>query len=778
MLNPTQLAGLNEDGTSPKSRIASADQAVNTFSQLINRYQKRSAINAKVQGAIDGNPPIDQALLDSEGLGWQTNTNWRLLEGDVNAAQNPYYLLFKDVPDYMTIEVDDPKYNGVDNQKYGRIISKEVTRLLDNWKGFDYNMQLGNSNRAKFGYGTQFFPDREDFRFSATPVGTVYVDDETTQEMDKLNFIFVYYEWSVTDLFNKIEEDGAEEAGWNVEAVKELLIDNLVASTGLVKYRKWEYWQNKLRDNDMWWYSMDPKVKTAWAYVREFDGKISRLLVSANQAEGSQNFLFKKLSESDNWGEIIHPFFAEIGNGHWNGVKGLGLKCFNARDAQNRLKNRLVDAAMVGAQIILQAQDEKALEALQITQHGPFSLMSKDLTIAETPMASTLDKPMAVSQMLEVDLRGNIGSQRGAMGDPNSVQPVSAQQVQAEASFSNQIQLGEQTFYLSQLDSLYEEVVNRIKKKPRVASKSYPLVDWEKMVKTFHDRCTKKGVPASCFENIISVKAYRSIGRGSMMLKQQATVTIYNILKSDPNTPQVVSIRALRDAIASFCGQEALNNLWPDDQQPSMTEDASKAQDENGIMLMGVLPIYSDDQNSFVHAMVHLQFWTQQYQAAVQGQMDPAAYLKYAQQATQHIQTTLQAIQGDKTKGSQVQQLYNTFSQLVSESKGISQRYQQQQQAAQAQQQADAAKQQQAIQTGQMLDPESQVKMARVHADAQIQAQSTQAEIQRKNAVAASNIQLKAAKTRQEVAVKDVTTAQDLRINHAKANQAKPKPAK
>lgn len=776
MSNQSILPSLDENGKPPESRLQTAGQTKRLYEQCVNNNLTRSKINAKVAGAIDGNAPISQKLLESEGLGWQTNNNWRLLEADVNAAQNPYYLLYKDVPAYMCIEVDDPKYNGTDNDKFGNIIGQEMTRFLDKWKDFDFNMQLGIRNRTVEGHGNLFFRDKRDFRFSCAPVGSVYVDDETTQELGKLSFLFIYYKWKVFDLYKLIEAEGAKDAGWNIEATKNVIVRACNLAAGFTEWRKYEYWQNKIRDHDIWLYQLDPTVKTAWGYCKEFTGKITRTLVTSGEDSESEDFLFRKIGEYDRWEQIIHPFFSEIGNGHWNGVKGLGIKAYNARDTQNRLKNRIVDGAMAGASIHVYASDEKALDALQIVNQGPYTVLNKELEMAPSNVGSVLDKPMMVDSMLERDLRGNIGSQRGSMGDPQSVQPISAQQAGIEASWSNQIQLGEQTLWLNSLDNLYEEIVDRVKDKPRMASDSYPLEDWEEMVKTLHDRVKRKGVPDSVWNNIIGVKAFRSVGRGSMFIKQQTAIQSYQILKSDPNTPQQVLIKSLKAVLAALWGQEAVNNLWPDDQSQDATEDASKAQDENGTMLLGIVPIYSPDQNSFAHAATHIAFWTQQYQAVQQGQMDPAAYLKFAQPATQHVQTTLQAIQGDKTKGSQVQQIYNIFQQLVSETKGISQQYAEQQKKAQADQQAQQAAMIQAQQTGQLMDTESKLKLARIQADHQIDTMQTVAKIHSQTVKTAATIAEKTAKTRQELASKDVLVASQIRNENRKA-KSKEKPA-
>ncbi len=47
--------------------------------------------------------------------------------------------------------------------------------------------QLSIANMVKYGMGPLYFPDKDDFRFRAAQQGTVFVPDETTQDLTELN---------------------------------------------------------------------------------------------------------------------------------------------------------------------------------------------------------------------------------------------------------------------------------------------------------------------------------------------------------------------------------------------------------------------------------------------------------------------------------------------------------------------------------------------------------------------------------------------------------------
>lgn len=759
------VATIDASGNAPEARIGDPEQAQRVWTRCYQGYiYNRGRINAKVQAAINGEVPVPQAKLDEEGLGWMSNTNFRMLEADVNAGQIPYYMVFADVPQYAQVVVNLPKLTPQQNKNIGDILGAEHKTLMDQWKQFDYHMQLSIANMVKYGSGPIYFTDKEDFRFRAAQQGTVYVPDETTQDLTELALCFVYYEWEVTDLFREINHPKAEEAGWNVANLKQVLMNACNEFSGFTRNKSWEYWEQKLREEDVYWSNVVPKIRTSWGYVREFDGKITRFMITANWNIGSTDWLYYGNREFDSWQQVIHPFFSEIGNGNWNGVKGLGIKAYNWRDGQNRLWNRIMDAAFLGSQVLYQAQDAKSAEDFQMVQLGPNAIIPPGVNVIPSPLVSTLDKPMSVVEAMERGLQRNVGGIRQNALDSSSMQPITATQANVDATYNSSLTQAGQTLYLRQLDDLYEEQFNRLGKKVRVPTEKYPLSETEKLKKAFRDRCKVRGVPDAAFDHIISVKATRSIGRGSEYFKQQLGQQVYQILRSDPNVPQGVVVSHLRNVIANFTGREYLDMIWPDDQtSASPTEDMSKATDENSTMMSGISPLWTPEQDNLAHATTHMQFLGSQVQGVKQGQIDPASYLKTAQSGIPHVQQHLQAIQGRGDGGQPYQQLYNGMEQIQAQTNQIGQQYQQHQQALAAQQQAAQQKFQQAQQTGQLLDPDSQIKMARVKADVAIKATSTAADIRRKDALAHAEVVHKTTRTVQDLAVNDLKTAQDLK---------------
>jgi hypothetical protein len=778
-----ELATLDHKGNPPRRRVANAGQARTLYRQLDKEYQQhRGKTNAKIQRALNGNAPYDQAKLDADGLGWMSNINFRLLKSDTSQAQIPLYMLFADATRYAQVRVNHPRLQKRDNVRFGEIISEEFHRLCKQWKQFNYHLQLAIANMVIYGTGNVYFLDREDFRFRVAEQGAVLVPNETSQNLDELELIFIRQKWSVTSLFQAIQAEKAADAGWNVAAVKKLVIETCnSAKSQADNSTSWEYWEKKILEGDAYWSQVSPKIPTAWGYAREFDGTISRFLVSTAIGAENEEFLFDKTGEYEEWSQVTHPFFYEIANGNWNAAKGIGTEAFNFRDMQNRLKNRLFDAAMIGSTVLLKAEDPKAAEDLQLTTLGPLAVIPSNVTPQQIQVGSILDKPMAVDRSLEQDLQRNIGGLRQGTMDAKTGQPVTATEANINATYASQVTQAQQTFWLQQLDGLYAEMLRRLKRKVRVATENYPLEPWEKMTKGFHDALAGRGVPMEALEHVTEVFATRTLGRGSELQKQQVGDSVYGILRGDPNVPQGVTVRHLRNVISNHTGREYLDTIWPEEEAANApTNDESKAQDENAGMLLGVTPIWTDEQNNIAHFQTHMKFVGERVRQVIQalqqsqeqGGVNPQVLqaqgqvLSLAQVAMPHIQQHLQGLRGN-TPGKQFQQLWNAFEQLGAMVKQIGQQFQAGQQAMREQQVKMQQYQQQALTKEQLATQKtvSEIQRRNTVAQADIQRNDALAKsrIELDRAMAAAGLQLDGAQARQRLAINDLETAQGIR---------------
>lgn len=764
------LENISESGHAPVERLKDANSAYTLIYEMLRSYSTgQGMVNAEVEACLDGNAPFNSNALADVNQSWRTNVNFRLLESDISFASVPYYSLFSEVPYYANITLENIG-TSTERTKWGQIMSNEHYRLMNEWKGFDYQMQLSIATRVKFGYGPIFFPGEDDPRFKAGRVSEVLFPSFTSCDITDLPCCAIIRDFVVTELFQSIEQPDAEAAGWDIAAVQSALVNACNISIGINAVTRgwnWEYWQTRIRNNDLYYSVRAPFIRASNVFVKEYSGKISHYIVTLQ--EGTGTYIYSNPNRYENWNQVLHMFNGEIADGYINGVKGIGIKAFNMRDMQNRLKCGIVDAAIIGSQVMTQALTPEAEESLDVIQMGPYTRLPANVDVKQNPLAAILDKPLLVDSHIEQDLVRNIGSYRQNLTDTSN-SPISATEANLNYSQNQTVNQQQHNLFVGQLDGLYTEQVRRLCK-PIIGTADQ---EWEVMVDTFQKRCIKKGVPKEAFDNIESVKAYRAIGQGSQLFRNQIHEKLLQIF---PLLPPEVQLTETRNYIASLAGQAYLQAIWPDsDLDTPTTNDQGDAQLENGLLAQGMMPILVPSQNQFDHIKVHEQFATELLQGVQQGG-DPQKFLGIMQTLLPHLQQHLQLAQKQISTPNALEFAvklhkvefgtgWNTFKML----QGAVQKIQQQLQAqAQAQQQQQMQAQQQAAaqqaQQGPQLDPKTQSKIL---ADQALAANKMKID----QGLAQNKMQIKGAEAKQKMAVNDAKSAQEIRQKQIRPSAA------
>lgn len=738
----------------PASRIVDANAAQDIVLELWRDYNRGiGEVNAIVKGCLDGNPPVAQNKLDEIGQGWRANLNFRLLEADIAFASVPYYSVFSEVPYYAEVKLEVSAGSPEQRKRWEDTISAEHYRLMNKWKGFDYQMQLSIAQRVTFGCGPIYYPDDCDFRFAAARNGEVFVPARSSCDTTKLPLAVLTEVVDVVALYDSIERQSAEDAGWRTEAVKKAIVECCNGNVDIKDRQNWDYWQTQIRHNQWYYSTVAPAVKLAHVFVKEFSGSISHYIVVAFNGLGE--YLFQHRDRFSCWNSVLHFFNGEIGDGYLQGVKGLGIKCFNIRDTQNRLKNHTIDAAFTGAQVLLQATTPEGTEALDIIQMGPYALIPSNVgPFEQKAQGSVVDKPLAVDRQLETDLIRNIGGYRQNLTDSRG-QAVTATEAQLNYGQQQSISQQQHNLFVGQLDDLYEEQMDRLTKdltEYGPASDDDP--EWLTLTRDFQQRCVKQGVPRKAFKKIDSVRAYRSLGQGSKFFRNQINEKLLGIF---PLLPEAVRTRHLRNYIGGLASPDYLRDIWPAEEMANIpTDDASKAQDENGIMTIGLVAIWSPNQNNLVHARTHIGFEIELFTAVQKQQADPIKFISFHRTAEPHIKLTLQKLMQDAatpgaldaivaTGAEERKQLFDAYEQLSSAADKMEQELQAQ---AQAQQQQAAQAAQAQAQQGPPVDPKLALEAAKAQQEMQIKAAESQ-----------QDMQIKAVQAQQELAINDAAAA-------------------
>ena len=344
---------------------------------------------------------------------------------------------------------------------------------------------------------------------------------------------------------------------------------------------------------------------------------------------------------------------------------------------------------------------------------------------------------MQTAQYFQSQQQGNISSFVPRLSDPGS-RYRSKDEVNIEIGEQSKLTSSRADLYLNDLDTHYSEVFRRAAN-PNLL----PEDPGGKEALEFQARCIAQGVPKAALMQIESVRAYRSLGMGSLTTQLQITEALMAMLPILPENKRASVINA---RIAALAGQSGLEIFGIDDQETLSGNDASVASLENNAFMQGGQVVIDPSQNHYIHATIHLKFFGEIMQAVQGGSIDPRQALKTLQAGGPHLLIHLKYLSQDPTRKQQFDQLNLQTSELMKVADQLNamvERISQQE-----------AKQQQGQQPN--VDP------------AMLVAQNT---IQLNTEKARSEIEIKMAKAKQTLALKDATTAQKLKAQQILMDQ-------
>lgn len=771
-MNPLGLETLQEGGTAPKSRMSDPAKCRQVVQKLIESDLERSRVDAKIKGAIDGNPPYSRSKLKQRAELWKTNFNQMELKAAVSSALVPYYDLFSGAPCY--VEVTSNYGNSDEDQmEISRGISEEVDYVLREWVSFDYNIWAMLFDFVAYGRGFLVFRDEYDFRFRHIPAQRVKVPDGTMSELEEVETLVVRESAMVHRLYAKIRDEKlAADSGWNKQAVIEAIRMAVPKLPDTTQY-DYDYYQQQLKDHDLYFGIRSPTVQLAYVYIREFDNKISQYVVvepgnrQPMSTDGKVNlldtYLYEKVGRYDDLHQVIIPFFMETQDGSWHGAGGIGKDVYSAMEVKNRLRCTEIDLAFLRGSVILQAKNANAMTAAQLTQFGSISVISNDVEIQQSAILGDVDTMIKVNRDLDMMISNNTGIYRQRMEKPEG-NPRTAEEVRLQ--YMNQAMLGNSSVnrFYNQLDRLYEEIYRRLAEVTLVGKGK-----GTEIAREFRKRCEKRGIPAEALKDIRCVRAYRNIGNGSSFMRQQS---INGLAPFSVGFPESGRQNFTMDAIAAYGNQTVVDRYFPKkDRKLLPNDEMALATIENGILKDGSPVQWTPTQNNVIHAQTHLQSGAQSAEFAsqtmAQGQIGQPVLsaIGYIENILAHTGGTtdhngnptghLVALQRDTSRADAFKALLGQFQQLQSHLNDLkSNAGRMMQQQAQQQQMMQQA---QAIQAG--IDPKTQIDAA-----------ATGAKIRMQEAKTRSAMQQRQQKHDQSMALADAKTANDIAMMRERHN--------
>jgi hypothetical protein len=747
---PTYLKTISDNGAAPKSRLSSPSDTKSLNQLLIDGDRERSRWDAMLKGMADGNPPYNTAKRRAASQAWRAN--FSTLEGKsyLSNALVPYYDLFSSSTYYIDFQT---AYGSVNQQQdWSGIITEELDVTLKQWKGFDFNVWSMLHDFVGYGQGFLVWNNSWDWRFKRIGHRYIRVLNGSDADLDTLPLLIISQSYHVHELWGKIQDEAtAKASGWNPDAVKQAIREAVPKRPNSQSPPDWQMVQQELKDHDLLESARASTVQAARVYVKEFDGKITELIIAER---GESEFLFRKERRYANFYQVLAPFFLEVMDGSWHGATGLLRDVFNIVQTKDRLTCSEIDAAFLRTAITLQAKSASAMNKIGLIQIGAFNIIPPDFDVQQSQVLGDITTVIEVNNDLDQRLARNTGIYRAS---PQRTQGNPQTAAEAALSYQAQTVLGNSAVnrFYNQMDKGYEELVRRITNPnlSRTDESSIAALD-------FQGRCFRRGVPKAALLSRKSIRAFRSMGNGSIVMRQTALQSLLPLLQL---LPQSGRSNLVDDAISVYANQSKVERYNPKPELASGTDQQALAVLENAAMKTGSQVVWTDTQDNLIHSEVHLKASADGAASLSQG-ANPMEVLSFMEMVGPHIALHLQHLSQDPSNKQQYIALEAEYQRLGQ----VADKLHAQIQKMQQQQQMEAQKKQQAQQIMQGVDGDTAIKAATAQAKIQQSNIKTQVSLRQKE----EKHQQALKQTAQDMAIKDAQAAADIALEKQKADAA------
>lgn len=729
-LDSLELEGLNDKGKPVKERLKNVSAALGIYDTLLKADEQSSVNRTRIDSMFDGAAPYKDEQLKASGQALKTNLNFgegqRLLDISLSAYVDLYSSLER------LVEVSSKGYERSEALEKEAIVAEELTGLFRRWPEFHSSYLRLCTQFIKHGVGIAYFDSPEDWKFRVGGFADILIPRQSNASEEAIDVAVGRRHYQLHELYNFIKnEEVATKVGWNVKEVKRVMVENVRTNgrdgTDLSNY---EQLQAEIKNNDIYTGIQNPTVEVLHFWVRELDGSVSHYLAAK---DSPKDFLYKKISKYSSPEQAYIFFTYGVGsNGTYHSIRGLGQRIFSHVQTSNRLRCQQIDGAMLASAVMIQPENQRALDELSFTFYGAYAVMSPDVNIVEKaiPNLGTAVQPALQDLSQQLALNTDTVSSYG----PNETSPYkNKMQVVADMDVATRISGSTLNLFYASWTRLMREMVRR------VVTASRP----DKAISDFFKRCEDRGVERAFIKSLDleKTKAVRSVGSGSAANRLVALRELQGI---SGQFDDVGRRNLTRDIVSTRVGHDLADRYVPAEQEERQPVDAKIAYLENQNLQNGQqVPVMSEEMHG-LHLQMHLPALQQVIEAVDTGQIAPEQALPALQAFYQHIGQTAQQAAGDPALGSlvaQAQQLLQFAEEHLNNTMKALEK-----------QQRDAAQQP----NGQQPDGQQQLdfKMQQAQIDMQIKQQKAQLEMA-----------LRKEKFDQEQALRDAKAALDFRID-------------
>lgn len=662
--NDTLLQNIAESGAPPRDRIKDSKSLHEIYKRLKDADDKSARNRAEIQAMFDGIPPYSDADLVASGQAYRCNVNFDEASSILESATAGYIDLIHSVENLLTLKTEfgDSKTRA----EYNDILAQELTRAIRSWPQFHFNYQLLVQNFVAHGVGIAYWEDNIDWRWRVSMFGDFLIPRKTLACEDEIEIAVCVRSYQVHQLYKFIEDsEVATDMGWNVDEVRKAILkaSNGANSIGTTS-TDWEALQREFKNNDLFTGTAGAsEVKVLHAWVKEFDGTVSYYMTLENNEAEKFLCVKKSLYKHVNSAFVFFPF--GIGtNGYYHSIRGLGYKIFPQIQLSNRLRCQMADGAMLSSTLLLQPSDEQALEDLNFTYYGPYSVLAPGtVNVVERAMPDVSKSAMPFLNDLVAQMQVKTGVYEGAKSAINDSREKTKFETQAILSGQSRLSLAALNLFYEPWGRVLKETVRRFVCGCYVAGEA-----GSREILEFKERCLMRGVPpeAIAMIDIDSVRPVRAIGSGSESARLLATDELTQLM---PGFDEYGRKAAIRDRVAARFGYDLADRYAPPpNAEARPVIDVKVAMLENNEMRAGSAIAILPNENHLEHAKIHLTALGETAGAVDSGEVPIEEVVDYLVTLFGHTTEHVEYVSQDTTipeEGATLRQQLQQFGEIV-----------------------------------------------------------------------------------------------------------------
>lgn len=676
-MNDTLLQNVTETGAPPRARVKDSKSLYEIYKKLKDADDKSSKNRAEIQAMFDGVPPYSDTDLVASGQAYRCNVNFDEAAAILESAMAGYVDLTHSVEHLLTLKTDygDSKQR----LEISQILAEELTRAIRSWPQFHFNYLLLAQYFIAHGVGIVYWEDDIDWRWKVSMFGDFLIPRKTLACEDEIEVAVCVRSYQAHQLYKFIEDaEAAADMGWNVEQVRKALMKATQGQIGA--FTEWEKLQVEFKNNDLFTgTACASEIKVLHAWVKEFDGTISYYMTLENNEAEEFLCVKRNLYRHINSAFVFFPF--GIGtNGYYHSIRGLGYKIFPQIQLSNRLRCQMADGAMLSSTLLLQPQNEQALEELNFTYYGPYSVLAPDqINVVERAMPDVSKTAMPFLQDLTSQMQYKTGAYENALAAVNNSKEKTKFETQAILAGQSKLSLAALNLFYEPWGRVLKEVVRRF-----ICGCYVDGEPGSREILEFKARCEMRGVPPEAIAaiDIDSVRPVRAIGAGSEAARLLATDELTQLM---PGFDEYGRKAAIRDRVAARFGYDLADRYTPaPDSEARPVIDVKMAMLENQDLRGGAEIEILPNENHLEHAKVHLAALAELAEAVESGGASVEQVISGLVSLFGHVTQHVEQVSMDTTipeEGAMLRQALQQFGEIVNNGMKQVQRMQEQQAA-------------------------------------------------------------------------------------------------